>query len=137
MNVSYAVAVEILDRAAMIQQFSPRRVVAEDVWTLIPNITVRHETAFDGLGLTAQGQARVTVHFTDGMQLQSFIPVSKAMTEPMSEERIVTKFRTLTHNIVAPERKGAIIRAVLGVEELHSVSELTAILAPGVGVAFE
>jgi aconitate decarboxylase len=136
MNVSYAVAVAILDRAAMIQQFSPRRVVAEDVWTLIPKITVRHETAFDELGPTAQGQARVTVHF-DGMQLQSFIPVSKAITEPMSEERIVTKFRTLTHNIVAPERQGATIRAVLGLEELHSVSELTAILAPSVGAAFE
>jgi hypothetical protein len=31
----------------------------QDVWTFVPKITVRHETAFDGLGATAQGQPRV------------------------------------------------------------------------------
>lgn len=137
MNVSYAVAVAILDGAAMVSQFSPRRVAAADVWTLIPKITVRHEAAFDDLGPSAQGHARVTVYFTDGTQLDSFIPASTAITEPLSENRVVTKFRTLTQNIVQPERQEAIIRAVLGIDAMHSISELTALLAPSVGAAFD
>jgi aconitate decarboxylase len=113
------------------------RVASEDVWTLIPRINGRHETLFDEGGPTAQGNVRVTAHFTEGARLDSFVFVPKAVTAPMSEDRVVTKFHNLTRGIVEPGRQRAIIRAVLGLEGLRSISELINLVAPIVSGAFD
>jgi aconitate decarboxylase len=95
MNVAFALSVAILDGAAMDRQFSPMRVASEDVWTLIPRIKGRHETLFDEGGPAAQGNVRGTAHFTDGARLDSFVFAPKAVTAPMSQDRVVT-FHNLT-----------------------------------------
>ena len=137
MNVASALSVAILDSAAMVRQFSPMRLASEDVWTLIPRINSRHETLFDEGGPTAQGNVRVTAHFTDGARLDSFVFAPKAVTAPMSEDRVVTKFHNLTRGIVEPGHQRAIIRAVLDLEGLRSISELINLVAPIVGGAFD
>jgi hypothetical protein len=96
MNVALALSVDVLDSAAMVQQLSPMWVANERVWTPIPRINVRHETVFYGGGPKAQGNARVAVYFTDGTHLDSFVLAPKAVTEPMSEDRVVTKCHNLT-----------------------------------------
>jgi 2-methylcitrate dehydratase PrpD len=57
MSVGYAVAVAILDRAAMISQFTPQRIDDDDVWALIPRITAHHDPEFDKAGLQSCGGA--------------------------------------------------------------------------------
>ncbi len=137
MNVAYCLAVAVIDRSALVRQFSPQRIVADDVWRLIPRIHVRHDTALDEGGSRAQGSTRVTVQFTDGSRLDSFLSLSKAITEPLSEERVVAKFLSLTDGIVKPERQQGIIETVLGIEKLSSVSTLIDLLAADVGAVFE
>lgn len=100
-------------------------------------INGRHETLFDEGGPTAQGNVRVTAHFTDGARLDSFVFAPKAVTAPMSEDRVVTKFHNLTRGIVEPGRQRAIIRAVLDLEGLRSISELINLVTPIVGGAFD
>jgi aconitate decarboxylase len=133
MNVAYAVAVAILDGAAMVQQFSPARINADDVWALIPRITAHHDPALDGL---ATRGSRVTVRFKDGTMLQNFNALPRTVSQPLTHEGVAAKFRTITDGVVEPGRQQAIIEAVEGLERLERIEDLIALLAPPVGAAF-
>ena len=137
MNVAYALAVAVIDGAAMVQQFTPQRINRDDVWSLIPRVKVRHDQEFDKLGPSGRGQARVRVTFKDGSQLESFRAASRAVSQPLSNEEIVTKFRTLTDGLIARARQSEIERVVCSLDTLSDIAELTALLAPQVGAAFE
>ena len=137
MNVGFAVAVAILDGAAMVRQFAPQRIDQGDVWTLIPKIKAFHDPAFDTAGPTGRGAARVTVQFTDGTALEGFQALAKTIAEPLSGAGVVAKFRTLTEGILADDRRDRIIELVLGLEMLPDIGGLIGLLAPPVGAAFE
>jgi aconitate decarboxylase len=135
MNVAYAVAVAIIDGAAMAKQFSPQRIEADDVWALIPKITAHHDPEFDRGGPSGRN-TRVTVHLKDGTTLQQFIEISRTVSAPLTNEQIVTKYRTLTHGLVEPERQAAIEELVLNLEKLRGTSELSRLLSAPVGSSF-
>ncbi len=135
MNVGYAVAVAILDGAAMVQQFAPQRINRDDVWELIPKITAHHDPEFDKGGSAARN-TRMTVHLKDGTKLQHLVEIARTIGAPLTNDQIVSKYRTLTDGIVSPERQADIADAVLNLETVKSTSRLTHLLAPVVGAAF-
>ncbi len=135
MNVAYATAVAILDGAAMVPQFSPQRIEQDDVWALIPRITAHHDPAYDKDPAT-RGATRMMIRFTDGRRLETTIPVSKTMSQPMDRARAIAKFHSLTDGLVSAERQDRILEAVLGLERLADIATLVAPLAPPVGAAF-
>ena len=135
MNVAYAVAVAILDGAAMLRQFAPQRIDAEDVWALIPKIRAHHAPEFDK-SRDLRGAVRVTMRFTDGTAEETFLPVSRTMAAPLPNDGVVAKFRTLAEDILEPARRDAIIDQVLRLEALDDISGLIGLLAAPVGVAF-
>ena len=135
MNVGYAVAVAILDGAAMAQQFSPQRINRDDVWALIPKIAAHHDPEFDKAG-SAVRSARVTVYLKDGSSLQHFVDTARTIGKPLSNEQIVAKYRLLTGEIVDAKRQAAIEDRVLNLEDMEDTSELSRLLAPTVVPAF-
>ena len=135
MNVGYAVAVAILDGAAMVNQFSPTRINSDDVWALIPKITAHHNPDFDK-HVAGYRKSRVTVHMSDGRKIEHTIEASRTMSQPLTAEQITAKYRTLTNGIVEPKRQAAIEAVVMNLEQLKDVSELSRLLAPPVGAAF-
>jgi 2-methylcitrate dehydratase PrpD len=134
MNIAYAVAVVILDGAAMVAQFSPERIGRDDVWALIPRIEAHHDPAFDTPG--GHGAARVRVRFTDGTVEERFTPVSRAIVTPLPAAEVVAKFRTLTSDIVPPDRAARIEECVLDLESLGDIGQLVGLLAEPVGAVF-
>jgi 2-methylcitrate dehydratase PrpD len=134
MNVGYAVAVAILDGAAMVRQFAPDRINRDDVWELIPRITAHHEPRFDAGG--SSRQTRVIVRLKDGSTLEHFLELSRTVSAPLSNMQIVAKYRTLTNGIVEPARQAAIEALVLNLEGMGSTAELVAVLAPPVKAVF-
>jgi aconitate decarboxylase len=132
MNVAYAIAVAIIDGAAMAKQFTPHRIDADDVWTLIPKITAHHDPEFDKGGPSGRN-TRVTVHLKDGTTLQQFIEISRTISAPLTNEQIVAKYRTLTDGLVERERQAAIEECVLNLEKLQGISELSRLLSAPVG----
>ena len=136
MNVGYALAVAVLDGAAMVQQFTPRRIDSDDVWALIPRIEVRHNEAFDELGPAGRGQSRVRVTFTDGTRLEAYREAPRSMAQPLSGSEIIAKFRTLTDSLIEPSRQSEIVRVVQSLDALADIDELIELLAPSVGAAF-
>jgi 2-methylcitrate dehydratase PrpD len=137
MNVGYALAVAVIDGAAMLRQFAPGRINGDDVWALIPKIVARHEPAFDAAGPLARGMTRMRVLLEDGSILETMRKMPKAIAEPLNTEAVVAKYRTLTDGIVDRARQSAIAEAVLGLDAMNDVRDLIALLAPPVGCAFD
>jgi aconitate decarboxylase len=136
MNIAYALAVAVLDGAAMVQQFSPARIDRDDVWALIPRIVARHEPEFDTGGREGRFRTRLRVRFRDGTELEAARAASRAVQQPQSNAEIVEKFRTLTDGLITKERQAAIERAVAGLEGLADIDTLTRLLAPPVEAPF-
>ena len=136
MNVAYAIAVAILDGAAMVAQFSPQRIAQDDVWALIPKIEAHHDPQFDKGGANRLGAARVRIRFTDGSVEECFKPVSRGIMTPLPGDEVVAKYRTLTHDIVDPARIAQIEDRVLHLEGMRNVKELIALLAAPVQPIF-
>jgi 2-methylcitrate dehydratase PrpD len=135
MNVAYAIAVAVLDGAAMIQQFSPQRMVQDDVWELIPRITARHDPGFD-TGRESQGNTRLRISLTDGTHLECFRAMPRTITQPLSNAEIAAKYRTLTREIIDQERQARIAELVLHLEDVSDIADLCRVLAPPVGAVF-
>jgi len=136
MNVAYALAVALLDGEAMVEQFSPQRIAADDVWGMIPKIKAHHDPEFDKSGPNGRGAARLRIRFTDGMVEEHYQPVARGILAPLAAGEVLSKFRALTKGIVAPDRAAQIEDAVLNLEKLHDVRELVALLAPPVAPVF-
>jgi len=136
MNVGYAIAVAILDGAAMVDQFSPQRIARDDVWELIPKIEAHHDAEFDKRGPNGRGAARVRIRFADGTSEECFKPVAHGIMTPLPAGEVLAKFRTLTNGIIRPDRGAAIEDRVLNLEKLHHAADLIALLAEPVEPAF-
>jgi 2-methylcitrate dehydratase PrpD len=136
MNVAYALAVAILDGAAMVAQFSPQRIAADDVWALIPRIEAHHDPEFDKSGPGGRGAARVRIRFTDGTTEECFMPVARGILTPLPAGQVLAKFRTLTKDIVSPDRAARIEDCIFNLEKLPGIRELIALLAAPVEPVF-
>ncbi|MGP1664909.1 MAG: hypothetical protein ACTS5I_03130 [Rhodanobacter sp.] len=137
MNIGYALAVALIDGAAMVNQFSPQRIDSDDVWRIIPKIAVRHDPEFDEGGPLKRGSTRMRVILTNGRPLETFRTVSKTIGEPMSNDAVVRKFHTLTYGLLADQRRQDIATAVLALDSMPDVTALIELLAPPVRGAFD
>lgn len=136
MNLAYALAVAVLDGAAMVAQFAPERLDRDDVWALIPRIVARHEPGFDTGGKAGRFRTRLRVTFRDGTRREVARTGSRAVEEPQSNAAIAAKYRTLTEGLIDGKRQAAIEHAVATLDELGDIGELVRLLAPPVGAAF-
>jgi aconitate decarboxylase len=137
MNVAYAVAVTLLDGNALAAQFSPERIEADDVWTLIERTTARNEPAFDERYEDGY-KTRLRVTLSDGSQREALIDhPSGGLLHPLTNAQVVEKFRTLAETVVDRERAAAIERTVLSVDEIDDARELTSLLADPVSSQHE
>ncbi len=137
MNIGYALAVAVLDGAAMVSQFSPARIDADDVWALLTKVEVRHDPAFDTGGPLKRGQTRVAVTFTDGQRIVVERATSRAIESPPDTDAVASKYRALTDGLMDKERQQKIENMVRSLEQLDDIRELIALLAPPVQAAFE
>ncbi|QHE87483.1 MmgE/PrpD family protein [Hydrogenophaga sp. BPS33] len=137
MNIGYCMAVAILDGEAVVRQFTPARIEAEDVWNLIPKVEVRNDPEFDEGGAEMRFRSRVAVTFTDGERIEVERHTSRTIEARQSIEEVAEKYCSLTDGLIDPERQRKIQEMVLDIEALDDVRELLALLAPPVGTAFE
>ncbi|SJZ38226.1 2-methylcitrate dehydratase PrpD [Enhydrobacter aerosaccus] len=126
MSLAYAVAVAVLDDAAMIHQYTAERIAADDVWEMIPKVRMHEETRFQGAPhLKLRSRLRIT--FTDGSVREA--ERSLRMSDEISNEEIASKFRTLCEPVISADRRDRIEAAVLGLERAGDISDLFPLLA--------
>jgi aconitate decarboxylase len=133
MNVAYVVAVALIDGDVLIEQFSQDRINRDDVWNLIDRTITRHEAAYDHLPIDEQLTTRVRVTFNDGSTHSAKVVHPRGTGDRnLTNTEIRDKYAKLTHRVVAAERQAAIEKAILNIETLDDVAQLTALLIPAV-----
>jgi len=126
MNVAYAVAVALIDGAAMADQFAPSRIDADDVWALVPRIKAHHDPAFDAQKET-RGSVRLIVTLNDGTVREGGRAVPDTIGKPLDRAAVSAKFDVLTREVIDGGRAGAIREVVLDLEN-RDLSELLPLL---------
>jgi aconitate decarboxylase len=133
MNVAYVVAVALLDGDVLIDQFTKNRVNSDDVWALIDKTLTHHEQAYDHLPIDEQLTTQVRLTFNDGTTRAAKVVHPRGTGDrSLTNTDIRDKYTKLTHRIISAERRAAIEKAVLGIETLDDVAELTNLLTPAV-----
>lgn len=134
MNVGYAVAVGLLDGAAMGEQFSPTRIDADDVWALVPRVAAHHDPAYD-VRPEQKMSTRLVVRLKDGRKVEGTRSLPDTIGKPLDHQGVVDKYRTLVSPLIDGDRMAAVEAVIDDLENL-SVSALITLLAPSVRPLF-
>jgi aconitate decarboxylase len=133
MNVAYAVAVALLDGDVLVDQFTHDRINSDDVWRLIDRTLTHHERAYDNLPVDERLTTQVRVTLNDGTTRAAKVAHPRGTGDRnLTNADISDKYAKLTHHAISPDRQAAIQKAVLGIEALDDIAELTALLTPAV-----
>jgi 2-methylcitrate dehydratase PrpD len=133
MNIGYAVAVALLDGQVLPPQFTSDRLDADDVWTLIERVDVRHESGIDTGPARERFTTELCITLSDGTRLQRRLAQPHGgPDDPVSNAEIVAKFRHLTAPCLTPGRLDAVQNAVLGLDDADDLDHLINLLAPPV-----
>jgi 2-methylcitrate dehydratase PrpD len=138
MNVSYAVAVALLDGDVLVDQFSTKRINSDDVWNLINRTQTHHQSAYDQLPVDEQLTTQVRITLSDGSVHTATVAHPRgngrnALTNPEIRE----KYRKLTNRVISPDRQAAIEDTVLNLDTVDDIGQLTALLTPAVKSALD
>jgi aconitate decarboxylase len=133
MNVSYVVAVALLDGEVLVSQFTEQRINSDDVWALIDRTLTHHERAYDNLPADEQLTTQVRLSFTNGSTRAAKVAHPRGTGDrSLTNAEIRDKYAKLTHRIITADRQAAIERFVLGIDTADDIGELTALLTPEV-----
>ena len=131
MNVAYAVAVALLDGDVLVDQFTQSRINSDDVWALIDKTITHHERAYDNLPEDEQLTTLVRVTLKDGTTHKAKVVHPRGTGDRnLTNSEIRDKYAKLTHKAISGERQAAIEKAVLNIETLDDLAQLTALLTP-------
>jgi 2-methylcitrate dehydratase PrpD len=138
MNVAYAVAVALLDGEVLIDQFSEKRINGDDVWNLIDRTKTHHEKAYDQLPVDDRLTTRLRLTLKDGNTRDKVVAHPRGTGDRLlTNADIVAKYRSLTRSVISTDRQAAIEKAVLSLDALDDISELTVLLTPTVRSALD
>jgi len=133
MNVGYAVAVALLDGDVLVDQFSHKRISRDDVWKLIDRTLTHHEQAYDHLPVDERLTTEVRLTLNDGSHHVAKVTHPHGTGDrSLTNAEIGDKFGKLTDRAISPERRDAIDQAVLNLDRVDDVAQLTALLTPAV-----
>jgi aconitate decarboxylase len=133
MNVAYAVAVALLDGDVLVDQFSQDRINRDDIWTLIDRTVTHHERAYDNLPVDDRLTTQVRLTLNDGSTQTAKVAHPRGTGDRnLTNSDIRDKFTKLTHRAISAERGAAVEEAVLNLDALDDVAQLTALLTPAV-----
>ena len=128
MSASFAVALQLVDGEVLPDQFlAPSSLDRQIIWSLLDKTTCKHNPDFDKEQKMRWFQ-RVSVQFRDGSVVSKLVEAPRGISPPYSNREILEKWRKTTEGILAPATKQMIEDAVLGLENLGSVKELTKLL---------
>jgi 2-methylcitrate dehydratase PrpD len=138
MNIGYATAAALLDGNVLPEQFTPQRLNADDIWSLISATDVHLDESLTDADLTKRFRTDVTVTTRDGGVHHARVDAPHgAPSDPVTNEELVTKFHALADRVTSRDRADAIERAVVGLENLDDVGALVDLLAAPVDGALD
>jgi 2-methylcitrate dehydratase PrpD len=138
MNIGYATAAALLDGNVLPEQFTPKRLDSDDIWSLIAATNVHLDESLADADLTERFRTDIAVTTRDGsVHHAGVVAPHGAPWDPVTNDELVTKFHALADRVTSRDRAAAIERAVIGLENLDDVGELIDLLAPPVAGALD
>ena len=138
MNIGYATAAALLDGNVLPDQFTPARLDADDIWSLIGATSVHLDESLAQAVITERFRTDVAVTTLDGAVHQARVVVPHgAPTDPVTDDELVAKFHALADRVTSHGRAEAIERAVIGLDELDDTDYLVDLLAAPVSGALD
>ena len=138
MNIGYATAAALLDGNVLPEQFTQKRLDADDVWALIGNTDVHLDESLANAPVTERFRTDVAVTMSDGTVHRSRVDQPHgAPNDPVTNDELVAKFHALADRVTSRGRAEAIERAVTGLEDLDDIGTLVDLLAAPVDGALD
>jgi 2-methylcitrate dehydratase PrpD len=138
MNIGYATAAALLDGDALPEQFTPVRLDADDIWSLIDVTEVHLDESIADAPLAERFRTDLAVTTRDGSVHEvRVVAPHGAPGDPVTNEELVTKFHALADRVTSRDRADAIERVVVGLEDLDDISALIDLLAAPVAGALD
>jgi len=138
MNIGYATAAALLDGNVLPEQFTPARLDADDIWSLIAATTVHLDESLAQADITEKFRTEVAATTRDGtVHRARVVQPHGAPADPVTNEELVAKFHALADRVTNRGRAGAIERAVVGLEALDDTDALIDLLADPVAGALD
>ncbi|MGW4587797.1 MmgE/PrpD family protein [Amycolatopsis thermoflava] len=131
MNIGYAVSVALLDGEVLAGQFTRDRIAAEDVWSVLDRVEVRHCPDFDTPQDRFRTRMRLVLRDGGTVEIEVDGPLG-GPTRPLPNPAVVDKARRLAESIGITGRWARIERMVLDLDSLPDVSVLVGELAAAV-----
>ena len=126
-NVSYAVALQLLDREVTAAQFLDSSLLSrKELWSIIEKVACNHNVDFDG-EQNGKWFLHLHIEFQD-KTIHKLLRTPRGMAPPMSNVEILEKWRTMTEGILDAAERQAIEDAILNLETLPDASKLTSIV---------
>jgi 2-methylcitrate dehydratase PrpD len=138
MNIAYATAAALLDGNVLPEQFTPERLDADDIWSLIGKTAVHLDDSLTDAPITDKFRTDVTVTTAD--DAEHHVRVDRphgAPDDPVTNDEIVAKFHALADRVTSRQRAVAIEQAVVGLDTLDDVGNLIDLLAAPVTGALD
>jgi 2-methylcitrate dehydratase PrpD len=133
MNLGYAAVVALLDGTVMPRQFTDARLDADDVWTLLDRVDVQLAEGIQDGPAQERFATELTITLDDGTTLHRRITQPHGgPADPVTNEELIGKYRALVGPLVPPARLAAIEDAVLNLDTLDDLGDVTDLLAPPV-----
>lgn len=128
-SLPYLVAVAVLDGQVLPAQYAPERIVRADVQALLCRVTVRPAADLSA-AFPAEMPCRLIVHRKGGRVLElEKRDYQGFRNRPAGREIVIGKFEQLAAPFAPASLRREVIEAVLNLERLPGVGELTALLA--------
>ncbi|MBU3064968.1 MmgE/PrpD family protein [Nocardia sp. NEAU-G5] len=138
MNLGYAAAVALLDGQVLPPQFTDARLDADDVWELLGKVEVKLDENIQNGPVQDRFATELTIVLDDGTTLHRRIREPHGgPSDPVTNEDLIAKYRSLVGPLMPVERLDAIQAAVLGIDHLSDVRELADLLAAPVAGALD
>jgi 2-methylcitrate dehydratase PrpD len=138
MNIGYATAAALLDGNVLPEQFTPARLDADDIWSLIAATTVHLDESLAHADVSEWFRTDVAVTARDGaLHHARVVQPHGAPSDPVTNDELVAKFHALADRVTSRGRAEAIERAVVGLDDLDDTDNLIDLLADPVAGALD
>ena len=138
MHLGYTTAAALLDGNVLLEQFTPARLDADDIWRLVERTEVHLDEARDGADIAERFATDLAVTTDDGTVHRARVAQPHGAPEdPVTNDELVVKFHALADRVTSRDRATAIERAVMALDRPDDIGDLVDLLAAPVAGALD
>ena len=126
MSTRYTTAVQVLDRAVLMDQFNSANIDRDELWDIVDKVSCVWNPDFDQ---KSAWYTRVSIDFEDDSQIVEEAAQPSTYGRPLSDEGIRKKWIMLADSVISADRRDALERLVLTLEDVDDITEIIQLLA--------